>query len=229
MQCDVERGHRHREVHRVPEPEPRLVRLPPRLVEKRVVRVHLLPALAARRSRDLVRTRKCGARLRRRGHVSPPSGPGLYTARDDAHHPPAGPRRAGRPRADRGSAARAGPDGGARPDERGRRQPGRLEDARARRRPRRAALHRRLGRRRRGRGPRPRRDAVPAGRPGLRDAALSQGGGRLRRVRHLALAPARPDPRRARRRRGRRPSPGRAHGLAGARRDGRRRGRATTS
>src|SRR5207244_719097 len=40
----------------------------PRVVEERVVRVHLLPALAPGRRRDLVRTRKGGSRLRRRGH-----------------------------------------------------------------------------------------------------------------------------------------------------------------
>ena len=36
-------------MHRVPEPEPLLVRLTPALVEERVVRVHLLPAFGARR------------------------------------------------------------------------------------------------------------------------------------------------------------------------------------
>ena len=45
----VEGRHRHREVHRVPEPEPVLVRLAAALVEQRVVGVHLLPALAPRR------------------------------------------------------------------------------------------------------------------------------------------------------------------------------------
>ena len=60
---DVEGRHRQREVHRVPEPEALLVRLAPPLVEQRVVRVHLLPALAARRRLDLVRVgeRPCGA------------------------------------------------------------------------------------------------------------------------------------------------------------------------
>ena len=67
MHCDVERRHRHREVHRVPEPEPVLVDLAPALGEERVVRVHLLPALAPRRGLDLVGARE-RARLRRRGH-----------------------------------------------------------------------------------------------------------------------------------------------------------------
>ncbi len=54
----IEGRHRHREVHRVPEPEPALVRLPPRLVEHGVVRVHLLPALAPGGRLDLVRARE---------------------------------------------------------------------------------------------------------------------------------------------------------------------------
>ena len=54
----VERGHRHREVHRVPEPEPLLVLRAALLVEAGVVRVHLLPALAAGRRLDLVRARE---------------------------------------------------------------------------------------------------------------------------------------------------------------------------
>ena len=53
--ADVERRHRQREVHRVPEPEALLVRVAAALVEQRVVRVHLLPALAAGRRLDLVR------------------------------------------------------------------------------------------------------------------------------------------------------------------------------
>ena len=66
---EVERGHRQREVHRVPEPEALLVLLAPALVEERVVRVHLLPALAARRRLDLVgageRSDRCRCRPRR--------------------------------------------------------------------------------------------------------------------------------------------------------------------
>jgi hypothetical protein len=54
----VERRHRQREVHRVPEPESLLVGLPPALVEQRVVGVHLLPALAAGRRLDLVGVRE---------------------------------------------------------------------------------------------------------------------------------------------------------------------------
>ena len=68
--------------------------------------------------------------------------------------------------------------------------------------PRRAAVHGRLGRRRRGRGGRPRRDVVRSRATGSSGCRASRGGGRVRRVRHLAVAPARPDPRRARRRRG---------------------------
>ena len=64
----VERGHRHREVHRVPEPEALLVGLAPLLVEAGVVRVHLLPALAAGRSLDLVRAGK-GSNVRRCCHL----------------------------------------------------------------------------------------------------------------------------------------------------------------
>ena len=54
----VERRHRQREMHRVPEPEPLFVRLAPLLVEERVVRVHLLPAVASRRCLHVVRARK---------------------------------------------------------------------------------------------------------------------------------------------------------------------------
>ena len=54
----VERGHRHREVHRVPEPESLLVRLAALLVEAGVIGVHVLPAFAAGRSLDLVRARE---------------------------------------------------------------------------------------------------------------------------------------------------------------------------
>ncbi len=65
---DVEGRHGKREVHRVPEPEPALVGLAPRLVEQRVVGVHLLPPLAPGWSGDLVGARK-RARRPRRGHV----------------------------------------------------------------------------------------------------------------------------------------------------------------
>jgi hypothetical protein len=54
----VERRHRQREVHRVPEPEALLVRLAPLLVEQRVVRIQLLPALASRRCAHLVGARE---------------------------------------------------------------------------------------------------------------------------------------------------------------------------
>ena len=54
----VERRHRDREVHRVPEPEALFVLRAPRLVEAGVVRVHVLPALAARRRLHLVRARE---------------------------------------------------------------------------------------------------------------------------------------------------------------------------
>ncbi len=60
----VEGRHRHREVHRVPEPEAVLVRLAPLLIEQRVVRVHLLPAFAAGGRLDRVRTGKCRRRRR---------------------------------------------------------------------------------------------------------------------------------------------------------------------
>ena len=67
----VERRHRHREVHRVPEPEPVLVRVAPALVEQRVVRVHLLPALAPGRGLDLVRARECPSLRRGCSHPLP--------------------------------------------------------------------------------------------------------------------------------------------------------------
>src|SRR4029077_16706549 len=51
----IERRHRDREVHRVPEPEALLVLRTARLVEAAVVRIHVLPALAARRRLNLVR------------------------------------------------------------------------------------------------------------------------------------------------------------------------------
>ena len=54
----VERRHRQREVHRVPEPEALLVRLAPLVVEQRVVGVEVLPAVAARRGADLVGARE---------------------------------------------------------------------------------------------------------------------------------------------------------------------------
>ncbi len=57
---DVERRHRQREVHRVPEPQPAGVWLAPLLAEQRVVGVHLLPALAALGRRDGHRGRKRG-------------------------------------------------------------------------------------------------------------------------------------------------------------------------
>ena len=65
----VERRHREREVHRVPEPETVLVALAPALVEARVVRVHLLPALAARRRLDRERARE-GAERRGACHTN---------------------------------------------------------------------------------------------------------------------------------------------------------------
>ena len=67
----VERGHRHREVHRVPEPEALLVLLAACLVENRVVRIHLLPALAARWSLDFVRAGECPSYGCRRGQSVP--------------------------------------------------------------------------------------------------------------------------------------------------------------
>ena len=166
-----------------------------RLGEERVVRVHLLPALAAGRRLDLVRARE-RARLGRRGH-----GPVYNTSRcaPSGSTTLGGPEvlgRRGRP------AARAGADRGARPRRRGGRQSGRLEGARARRLPRRAAVHGRLGRRRRRRGGRGRRDLARARRPRLRHAALPAGGGLLRGVRRLAVAAAGADPRGAGRRRG---------------------------
>jgi hypothetical protein len=166
----VERRHRHREVHRVPEPEPALVGLAPALGEQGVVRVHLLPALAARRCLDLVRAREC-ARLGRRGHTP------VYTQ----------PMRAVR-------------------------QP---------------ALHGRLGRRRCRRGGRTGRHLARAGRPRLRDAALSARGRLLRRVRGLAVEAADTDPGRALGRRGGGDPARGADRVAVARRDGRRRRRLT--
>ena len=58
----VERRHREREVLRVPEPEPALVGLAAVLVEERLVRVHLLPALAAGRGLDVEGIRELGHR-----------------------------------------------------------------------------------------------------------------------------------------------------------------------
>ncbi len=92
---DVEGRHRQREVHRVPEPEALLVLLASALVEQGVVRIHLLPALAARRSLDLVRARK-RSNLRGRGHRHPPPSKGLQRpARGSRHglavHAAAGP------------------------------------------------------------------------------------------------------------------------------------------
>ncbi len=78
---EVERGHRQREVHRVPEPEPLLVLLAPALVEERVVRVHLLPALAARRRLDLVRAGERSDRCRCRPRRDPTMDASRRTAR----------------------------------------------------------------------------------------------------------------------------------------------------
>ena len=91
MHGHVERRHRHREVHRVPEPEAVLVGLAPRLREERVVRVHLLPALAAGRRLDLVRARERGSRLLVGGH-----GDACIQHCRDARDPPADARRARR-------------------------------------------------------------------------------------------------------------------------------------
>ena len=62
--------------------KPALVGLAARLVEERVVRVHLLPALAAGRGLDRVRARERGGGFRGGGHVLSWVGadPGLYTA-----------------------------------------------------------------------------------------------------------------------------------------------------
>ena len=176
----VERRHRHREVHRVPEPEAALVGLAPRLGEERVVRVHLLPALAAVRRRDLVRARE-------RAVSSAQAQPwrAVMICLSDARHPPADARRARGARARRRPAARSPAPtevlvrvaaAGVNPVD--------WKTRDARRLPRRAAVHGRLGRRGRRRGGRPRRDPVRAGRPRLRHAALSPRGGGLRRVRH---------------------------------------------
>ena len=92
--------------------------------------------------------------------------------------------------------AEADADGGSRAHDGGRGQPGRLEGSSARRLSRRAAVHGRLGRRRRRRGDRLRGDEILRRRPRLRNAAISARGRRVRRVRHLAVTPARADPRR---------------------------------
>ena len=55
----VEGGHRQREVHRVPEPEPVLVSFLAVLVEQGPVRIHLLPALAAGGGLDREGTGEC--------------------------------------------------------------------------------------------------------------------------------------------------------------------------
>ena len=69
MQITSNAGIAQREVHRVPEPETVLVALAPPLVEARVVRVHLLPALAARRRLDRERARE-GAERRGACHTN---------------------------------------------------------------------------------------------------------------------------------------------------------------
>ena len=58
----VERGHRLGEVHAVVEPEAALLLLAAFRVEEEVVRIHLLPALGARRSRHVVRALEAGLR-----------------------------------------------------------------------------------------------------------------------------------------------------------------------
>jgi len=76
----VERRHRYGEVHRVPEPEAGLVGLAPAFVEQRVVGVHLLPALAARRGLDRERTGKSADCRRRAVHTNLPRATGRLAA-----------------------------------------------------------------------------------------------------------------------------------------------------
>ena len=72
----VERRHRVGEVHRIPEPQSALVCFAAILVERRVIRVHLLPALATVRRGDLAgaweRGRPCGGGAHKPLLLSPP-------------------------------------------------------------------------------------------------------------------------------------------------------------
>ena len=71
----VKGRHRQREVHRVPEPEPVLVRFAAALVEQRVVGVHLLPPLTPRRGLHRVGAWERAERGLRAAHLKPPSRP----------------------------------------------------------------------------------------------------------------------------------------------------------